>query len=106
MQHDELSPNYWQNQTTDYQPDTPIPAKIRYFDGDNDDYRKYQRLCRGQQVQVGLRKSSPVCACSGCFSVVAASVAAVAVAAIASLQSVFCMLFKVERWLRLVLQPD
>lgn len=48
LQHDDLRPEYEKNLTGT----APHPAKMRFLDGDNDDYRNYQALCRGDNLRV------------------------------------------------------
>lgn len=51
IQHDELIDEYKKNMTQE--PETRLqPQRMRFVDGDNDDYRRYQALCRGDDLRV------------------------------------------------------
>lgn len=42
------------------------PQLMRFVDGDNDDYRRYQALCRGDELRVGFAltlTASPIATC-------------------------------------------
>ncbi|XP_074605321.1 prolyl 4-hydroxylase subunit alpha-1-like [Brevipalpus obovatus] len=45
--HDDLSPSFWSNVSMILNATKP-PHTMRFVDGDNDDYRDYQALCRGE----------------------------------------------------------
>lgn len=49
IQHDDLLPGYEKNLTSDK---APNPVFMRFLDGDNDDYKNYQALCRGDPMRV------------------------------------------------------
>lgn len=51
MQHNDLRPGYELNMTSKT---APNPRFMRFLDGDNDDYKNYQALCRGDPLRVRL----------------------------------------------------
>lgn len=40
------------NYTSNY---TSKPKKLRFVEGDNEDFRNYQRLCRGEDIKVDYK---------------------------------------------------
>ena len=53
-QYDDLLPEYEKNAT--FFSNSSQPALMRFLDGDNDDFRNYQALCRGDSLRVSRRK--------------------------------------------------
>ncbi|RWS27155.1 vacuolar protein sorting-associated protein 33A-like protein [Leptotrombidium deliense] len=47
--HDDLLPTFWEKESGEEVVRTP--DKMRLLDGDNDDYRNYQALCRGESIK-------------------------------------------------------
>jgi len=58
--HDELLPKYEKNQTTTSKTALP-PPKMRFVDGDNDDFRNYQALCRGEDLRTPEQEKKLKC---------------------------------------------
>ncbi|XP_015792160.1 prolyl 4-hydroxylase subunit alpha-2-like [Tetranychus urticae] len=58
--HDELSPTYWTNISMILNNSRP-PHTMRFLDGDNDDYRNYQELCRGEVFRTPAETKDLTC---------------------------------------------
>lgn len=58
--HDELLPKYEKNQTITSKT-APPPPKMRFVDGDNDDFRNYQALCRGEDLRTPEQEKKLKC---------------------------------------------